>query len=81
MKLNQTKAKPEQPHLMIEYFSYQSRLYIYACMLQPTDMGKRKVKKPCSTLFTYSSPPLIRPPYLPGKCGHISQLITSETEK
>ena len=24
--------------------------------------------------FVYSSPPLIRPPYLPGNCGHIREV-------
>ena len=32
-------------------------------------------------LVTYSSPPLIRPPYLPRNCGHITEVAFGERDK
>ena len=31
--------------------------------------------------WQYSSPPLIRPPYLPRNCGHIREVAFGEREK
>ncbi len=44
-------------------------------------MYSREVPTTDSTLIRYSSPPLIRPPYLRTNCGHIREVALGEREK